>query len=436
MAAGKPLLGWVLDAVSPIKPKSTVVVVGHGAAEVVSFLPEYAIAATQAEQLGTGHATRIGVDSIEGLVDTDTVVVLYGDMPLLTTNLIGDLANLDEAEASMVTAKFANPSGYGRVVRDPSGSVSAIVEDRDCTEEQLLITEINAGVYAFRAGSLVKALSNMTNQNAQGEYYLTDVVGILTARGDKLDSVLATEQEVMGINSQDQLTEAARVLQLRTNKGLMESGVRIVDPSTTYIDEGVDVAPGALIYPGVHLEGTTAVSAGARIGPDVFVLDSNIGENATVMYSVIRGSEVGDECEVGPYASLRPGTILERGSKVGTFVETKNTTISEGAKAPHLSYLGDAIVGARANIGAGTITCNYDGYGKYPTEIGEEAFIGSATMLVAPVSIGDKAVTGAGSVITKDVEDGALAVERGEQRVIPGYAQRRETRQAATDSED
>jgi bifunctional UDP-N-acetylglucosamine pyrophosphorylase/glucosamine-1-phosphate N-acetyltransferase len=342
----------------------------------------------------------------------------------------------DGVTAKLVTAEFDDPSGYGRVMRDDSEGVVAIIEDRDLTNEQREIREINAGAYSFRAADLIDALSQISNDNAQGEYYLTDVAGILAARGDRVEPVITSPEEVVGINSQDQLAEARALLQQRTNQRLMESGVWMLDPARTYIDDTVKVAPGARIYPGVHLEGSTSVAAGAQVGPDVFAVDSTIGEDSTVWYSVMRGAEIGDNCEVGPYASLRSGTVLESGSKAGSFVETKNTTLGPGAKAPHLSYLGDAIIGARANVGAGTITCNYDGYEKHPTEIGKDAFIGSDTMLVAPVRIGDRAITGAGSVITKDIPDGALAIERNEQKNIPGYADRRAERQAAKEAED
>lgn len=367
----------------------------------------------------------------------DIIVVLYGDMPLLTSGLIGALAGLEEGEvARMVTTDLDDPAGYGRVLRDTSGDIVGVVEDRDCSDEQRLIKEINAGVYAFRAGPLVDALAGVSNDNEQGEYYLTDVVGILVAKGDKLEAVKASPQEVMGINSQDQLAEARKELQRRTNQRLMESGVWMLDPERTYIDDTVTVEPGARIYPGVHLEGSTTVGANARVGPDVFAVDSTIGPSAVVWYSVLRSAVVGEDCEVGPYASLRNGTVMERGSKIGTFVETKNTTLGEGAKASHQAYLGDATIGARSNIGAGSITCNYDGIEKHRTEIGEDAFIGSDTMLVAPVKIGDRAITGAGSVITEDVSDGALALERSGQKEIPGYAERRETRKAAKQAED
>lgn len=437
VAAGRPLVNHVISSAAALQPASVVVVVGHGADQVRALLPDGVTDALQAEQLGTGHATQIGLDALGPVDPDDVVVVLYGDTPLLTAGLLSELADLDASEsARLISAHLDDPSGYGRIVRDEGGGISGIIEDRDCTSEQREIDEINAGIYAIRAGRLVDSLKQVNNDNAQGEYYLTDVVGILADVGDTLTAVKASPQEVMGINSQDQLAAARKELQRRTNHKLMESGVEIIDPDHTYIDETVSVAPGARIYPGTHLEGQTTVGAGSRVGPDVFAVDTSIGENATVWYAVLRSARVGDECEVGPYASLRPGTVMDKASKVGTFVETKNSTLGEGAKAPHLTYLGDATVGAGANIGAGTITCNYDGYDKHPTEIGEGAFIGSDTMLVAPVKIGKGAITGAGSVITRDVDDGALAVERSDQKEIPGYAERRAARKAAEDAED
>ena len=436
VAAGRTLIGWVLEAVRPLRPASTVVVVGHGAEQVVSHLPPDVVPALQEEQLGTGHATRVGLDALGDVAPEDTIVVLYGDMPLLTNELLARLADRsDDVAARMVTSVFEDPTGYGRVIRD-GGVVVEVVEERDCDDDQRAIGEINAGAYAFRAKDLIDALGGLSNDNSQGEYYLTDVIGILVGRGERLEPVETTPEEVIGINSQDQLTEARHLLQARTNQRLMESGVWMLDPDRTYVDDTVTVEPGARIYPGVHLEGNTTVAAGAQVGPDVFVVDSSIGAGATVWYAVLRNAVVGEGCEVGPYASLRPGTVLEKGAKVGTFVETKNTTLGEGAKAPHLAYLGDATVGARSNIGAGSITCNYDGYEKHQTIIGDDVFIGSDTMLVAPVTIGDNAVTGAGSVITDDVEEGALALERTEQRDFPGYSQRRAERQAAKKTED
>jgi bifunctional UDP-N-acetylglucosamine pyrophosphorylase/glucosamine-1-phosphate N-acetyltransferase len=437
MAAGRPLIGWVLEAVRPLQPASIVVVVGHGAERVGPYLPDGVITAVQDEQLGTGHATRIGLDVLEGVAPDDTIMVLYGDMPLLDADLLLRLGGRpDEVAARMVTSIFDDPTGYGRVIRNDRGLVLGVVEERDCDEAQRSIREVNAGAYAFRAKDLIDALGGVSNQNAQGEYYLTDVIGIFVDRGERLEAVEAKPEEVVGINSQDQLAEASRLLQARTNRALMESGVWMLDPDRAYIEDTVTVEPGARIYPGVHLEGSTTVAAGARVGPDVFAIDSVIGPGATVWYSVLRGAKVGEDCEVGPYASLRPGTVMERGAKVGTFVETKNATLGEKAKAPHLTYLGDATVGARSNIGAGSITCNYDGFEKHRTVIGEDVFVGSDTMLVAPVTLGDRSVTGAGSVIVQDVAEGSLAVERTEQREIPGYSQKRAERHRAKKSED
>ncbi len=437
MAAGRPLVGWVLKTVSGLDPDTTVVVVGHGADDVERLLPDHVASAVQEEQLGTGHATSVGLSAIKDIDPDDTVVVLYGDLPLLTPDLVSDLAHREDGVAArLVVVEFEDPTGYGRVIHDGDGLVTSIVEEKDTNEEQRALRDINAGVYSFRAGDLIDALAVISNENAQGEYYLTDVIGILADRGERIEPVRAIPEEVVGINSQDQLAEARRLLQARTNQRLMESGVWMLDPERTYIDDTVTVEPGARIYPGVHLEGSTTVGAGAQVGPDVFAVDSSIGAEATVWYSVLRGAVVGEECEVGPYASLRPGSVLERGSKVGTFVETKNTTLGEKAKAPHLSYLGDASVGARSNIGAGTITCNYDGFEKHRTEIGQDVFIGSDSMLVAPLTIGDGAVIAAGSVITEDVAEGALAIERNEQKEIPGYARRRAQKRAAKKSED
>jgi bifunctional UDP-N-acetylglucosamine pyrophosphorylase/glucosamine-1-phosphate N-acetyltransferase len=437
VAAGKTLIGWVLEAVDSLEPASTVVVLGHGADAVRAHLNPNVTVAIQDEQLGTGHAASVGLDALGEVPPDDTILVLYGDMPLIGSDLLSRLADRpDDVAARMVTSVFDDPTGYGRVIRGDSGNVVEVVEERDCDEAQKAIGEINAGIYAFRAKDLIDALGGISNDNAQGEYYLTDVVGILVARGQRVHPVEATPQEVIGINSQDQLSEARALLQARTNQQLMESGVWMLDPERTYIDDTVTVEPSARIYPGVHLEGDTKVGAGAQVGPDVFARDSSIGAGSTVWYAVLRGAVVGEDCEVGPYASLRPGTVLEQGSKVGTFVETKNSTIGPGSKAPHLTYLGDATIGSRTNIGAGTITCNYDGYEKHETVIGDDVFIGSDTMLVAPVTIGDGAVTGAGSVISEDVEEGALAIERSEQREIRGYSQRRAERQAAKKAED
>jgi bifunctional UDP-N-acetylglucosamine pyrophosphorylase/glucosamine-1-phosphate N-acetyltransferase len=436
LAAGRSLVGWVTDAVAKSNPDSVVVVVGHGSDQVGAVLDPGIKIAIQSEQLGTGHATRVGLDALDGLNPDDTVVVLNGDMPLITSDLVASLVDRPAGTAALlVTSVFDDPSGYGRIIRE-NGDLVGVLEDRDCNPEQLEIPEINAGLYSFRAGDLIRALDQITSDNSQGELYITDVIGILSREDATLESVKAAPQEVIGINSQDQLADARKQLRTRINMNHLEAGVKIIDPERTYIDDTVSIEPGATIYPGVHLEGNTVVGADARIGPDVFAIDSEIGSESLVWYSVLRGAVVGENCEVGPYASLRKGTVLQDRAKLGTFVETKNSTLGEGAKANHLTYLGDATIGRGTNIGAGTVTCNYDGYEKHATTIGEDAFIGSDTMLVAPLNIGDRAITGAGSAITKDVEADALAVERSEQKNIEGYARRRAERQAAKMAEE
>ena len=432
IAAGKPMISWVLDAFAPLQADTTVVVLGHGSDVVRELIPSGVVTAVQEQQLGTGDAAAVGLGAISALDDDDTVVVAYGDMPLLGTTLLSDLARLPEdVAARMVTSVFADPTGYGRVIRTDAGAVVGIVEESDCSPAQRAISEINAGAYGFAAGDLRTALEELNSANAQGEFYLTDVVGILTRRGRRIEPVAAAPEEVVGINSQDQLAQATRLLQRRAAATLVEAGVWILDPDRTYIDPSVVVEAGARIYPGSLLEGETVVKAGARVGPDVTIVDSTIGEGSTVWYAVLRGATVGSNCEIGPFASLRPGTVIADGAKVGTFVETKNAVLGEGSKAGHLTYLGDVKVGRNTNIGAGTVTVNYDGVEKHETEIGDEVFIGSDTMLVAPVRIGDRATTGAGSVITEDVNDDALALERAEQKEIPGYSERRERRRAA-----
>ncbi len=383
----------------------------------------------QDEQLGTGHATQVAMEAI-GPAAGDTVVVLPGDTPLLTGATLRSLvaAHHGGADATIVTTELDDPSGYGRILRDADGRLVGTVEDRDADPSQLAISEVGAGVYAFRAGLLNDALEEIEPVNAQSELYLPDVIGIMAAEGRTLDAVPAPASEAAGVNSLAQLAAAAAVLRRRINAGWMEEGVWMLDPDRVYVDAGVVLSAGARLYPGVHLEGRTVVGAGAEIGPEAHVRDSHIGEDAVVRYAVLEGADVGARVSVGPFARLRPGTVLEAESKVGTFVETKKTRVGARSKVPHLSYMGDADIGEDANIGAGTITCNYDGFAKHQTKIGDRAFIGSDTMLVAPVEIGDGAFTGAGSVITKDVPAGSLAVERSQQKLIPDYAARRKRR--------
>jgi bifunctional UDP-N-acetylglucosamine pyrophosphorylase/glucosamine-1-phosphate N-acetyltransferase len=435
-AAGRTLLDWALQAIRGLDPDRTVVIVGHEAERVARTMPEWAQPVIQERQLGTGHAVTVALAALDGLTDEDTVLITYGDMPLVTSDLLRAAATARQGRvASIVTFESENPTGYGRIVRDDGGAFERVVEDKDASPEQRLITEVNAGIYAFAGVALRSALGRVATDNAQGEYYLPDVLPILIQAGEQVATVIADAMEVSGVNSQDQLADADAELRRRINRNWQQQGVWMQDPDRVYIEDSVELAPGVRLYPGVHLEGQTRVAEGAVVGPDTFVVDSTIGSGARVWYSVLRSARVGEGAEVGPYASLRPGTVLESHSKAGTFVEIKNSSVGEGAKVPHLSYIGDATVGARANVGAGSITCNYDGYEKHQTVIGEGAFIGSDTMLVAPVVVGPGAVTGAGSVITRDVVAGALAVERSHQEEIPGYAARREERHRAKASE-
>jgi bifunctional UDP-N-acetylglucosamine pyrophosphorylase/glucosamine-1-phosphate N-acetyltransferase len=359
---------------------------------------------------GTGDAVRVGLDA--GIVD-GTVLVAPGDAPLLTTETLKAL--LDEHEASgagatVLTADMPDATGYGRVIRGAGSDIARIVEDRDATAEERAVREINGGVYAFDVAALLDVIGAVDNDNAQGEYYLGDVLALMGDRGLSVAAFKTTHQELAGVNSRAQLAEAGAELRRRTALHWMSEGVTIVDPATTLIDASVEIGRDATIHPFTFLEGATVVGAGAEIGPQTRLVDTRVDEGATVTFSVVRGSVVGPDASVGPFASLRPGTRLDRGARAGTFVETKNTTIGEGSKANHLAYLGDAEIGRGANVGAGTITCNWDGRAKHPTVIEDEAYIGSDTMLVAPVHIGKRAATGAGSVVRGDVPDEALAV--------------------------
>jgi len=426
--AGRPLVSWVLDAVGELDPAEIVVVIGHEADLVREALPDGVTVVVQSEQLGTGHAVMVAVEAM-GDVSDDTLVVLPGDMPLIRPGSLGSLlAAHGDAAATLLTARLDDPTGYGRVVRDGE-RVVAIVEERDADERGRAISEVALSTYAFDGGRLTEALRRIGRGNSQGEYYLTDVVALLADAG--VGAVTAADPaDVQGVNSHDQLAAAAAEMRRRINLELMQSGVWMQDPARVYVDAGCVVEAGARLYPGVHLEGSTRVAAGATVGPEVFAADSVIGEGSRVWYAVLRGAEVGSGVEVGPYASLRPGSMLHDRSKVGTFVETKQTIVGRGSKVPHLSYLGDATIGEDSNIGAGTITCNYDGYRKHATVIGDRVFIGSDTMLVAPIEVGDEAYTGAGSTVTKDVAPGSLAVERSPQREVPNYAARRAAREA------
>ncbi len=424
--AGRSMVRWVVEAARSVGADQIMVVVGHGADLVVEDLPDDVQTCLQAEQLGTGHAVQIAVAALGDVAD-DTVLVLSGDTPLLKGESLIPLVEAFEEEqlaAALVSAVMDDPTGYGRVLRNEAGELVGIVEHKDATDSQLTVNEINAGIYAFKGGHLVDALNNLTNDNAQGEYYLTDVIESFARQGLAMAGIEADLDQIAGVNSQTHLADANEVMRRRIAVGWMESGVWIQDPAQVFISAEAVIEPGARIFAGVHLVGSCVVGSEAQIGPDVFADNSRFGSRSAVSYSVVRDSVVGEAVMVGPYASLRSGVVLESGSKAGTFVEMKNTTLGAGSTVAHLSYMGDASIGPDSNVGAGAITCNYDGVDKHRTEIGARVLIGSDTMLVAPITIGDDAMTGAGSTISRNVPPGALGVERSAQREIPGYADR------------
>jgi bifunctional UDP-N-acetylglucosamine pyrophosphorylase/glucosamine-1-phosphate N-acetyltransferase len=424
-AAGRPLLAWVVDAARDAGCSKILIVVGHGAEQVKETIQGDDIGwVLQAEQRGTGHALA----QVEGQVDgAATLLVLSGDVPLLTPATIDRLANLSEggAEAgwgSMATAELDDPGSLGRVITTADGELDRIVEARDATPDERSVRRINAGLYALPAPEIFGFLSRLTTRNAQGELYLTDAVTNAAREGRPIRLVpLADPNEALGVNNRAELAQVHRFLVDRHLHGLMESGVTILEPERTTIEPQVRIGADTVIHPGTMLLGRTEIGAGCVLHQGAWIRDSRIGEGVTIEpYSVLDGADVGDGCRVGPFARLRPASRLLRKARVGNFVEVKSSVLGEGTKVGHLSYVGDATVGDGANLGAGVITCNYDGVRKNPTEIGRGAFIGSDTMLVAPVRVGDGAMTAAGSVITKNVPDGALAVGRVRQKNLAG----------------
>ncbi len=428
--AGRAMVSWVLDAVAAAGPDRVVVVIGHEAETVEALLPDDVTAVVQDRQLGTGHATQVALAELQPAAD-DVVLVLPGDAPLVKPDDLQALLDRHRAAgaaATLLTAELDDPTGYGRVLRAPDGSVTALVEHGDAASDELEVREVTSSIYAFAAGPLTSALQRLEAHDVQGELDLTDVVGLLAGESAPLAAEIAAAEDVAGVDSQEQLAAAARVLRRRINAAWMREGVGLVDPDAVYIDAEVILSAGARIYPGVHLEGATSVATGAEIGPDCHVRDSRIGEDAVVRYAVLDGVVVEARAQVGPYASLRAGTVLGPEAKAGTFVEMKKTTVGPRSKVPHLSYMGDATIGEDSNVGAGSITCNWDGDDKHPTHIGDRVKIGSDTMLVAPLAIGDDAYTGAGSVISRNVAPGSLAVERSPQKEVRDYAARRRLR--------
>ncbi|SDG76387.1 bifunctional UDP-N-acetylglucosamine diphosphorylase/glucosamine-1-phosphate N-acetyltransferase GlmU [Desulfosporosinus hippei] len=413
--AGKTLVEHVLDMVGKVGVNRPLVIVGHGRESVEACINNRAEIVIQTEQLGTGHAVLQAMPYVE---DDQTVLVLSGDQPLLRSETLNALVELHQAQgasATVLTAFIEQPFGYGRIIKKGVDLVR-IVEEKDASPEEREIKEINTGTYCFKGSALKAALSKITTQNAQGEYYLTEVFDIFLKNQEKILTYSTTSSyEALGINSRGQLAEAEAIVRKSILDYWMAEGVTIVDPSSTFIGIDVELAQDVTILPFTRLLGKTVIEEDAVIGPQTTIDDCIVRCGAAVTYTVARDSEIGEGCNIGPFSYLRPGTKLGPGVKIGDFVEIKNSWIEAGAKVPHLSYIGDAHVGKSANIGAGTITCNYDGVNKHPTKIGDHAFIGSNTNLVAPVEVGEYAVTGAGSTVTKNVPAKALVVERSQQ---------------------
>jgi bifunctional UDP-N-acetylglucosamine pyrophosphorylase / glucosamine-1-phosphate N-acetyltransferase len=440
-AAGLPLICHVLAAMAPLPLARRIVVASKGLNQIQAAISDHRLSegvhfAMQGAAMGTADAVRVG---LEGLGDTSpTVMVVQGATPLIETDtlyLMLETHRSTGAAATLLTASVHDPTGYGRVVRNGDGSVTRIVEERDATDEERRIHEVNGGVYIFDGRALSDVLGKVDRENAQREYYLTDVVELLLDRDGVITAVETDSEEVRGVKNRSQLAYVSGLLRHRVCERWMAEGVSIVDPRTTYIDTTVVIERDATIHPFTFLEGDTFISEGAEVGPQVRIVDSSVGPGATVTFAVVRGSTIGPEAIVGPFASLRPGNTLERRAKIGTFVEAKSSTIGEGSKASHLAYLGDAELGRGVNVGAGTITCNWDGREKHKTVIDDDAYISSDTMLVAPAHIGKRAATGAGAVVRGDVPDDALAVGIPA-RVIEGKGDRMGRKRPPAELED
>ena len=431
---GRSLLSHSLHAAAGVHPEHLVAVVGHQRDQVAPAVEQIAEQmhveirqAVQEEQNGTGHAVQVGLSAIP---DFDgTVVVTNGDVPLLTPETLQALVEKHEQERAAVTVlslEFDNPTGYGRIIRGEAGDVLEIVEEKDATDEQRKVREVNSGVFAFDAAVLRNALERVTPDNAQGEFYITDVLGIARGDGLRVTAFQAPDaRELAGVNDRVQLAEAGKELNRRLVEKAMRGGATVIDPATTWIGVEVEIGRDVVIHPNTQLWGSTVIGDGAQIGPDTTLTDMEVGARAKVVRTQGELGVIGEEATVGPFTYIRPGTDLGARGKLGGFVEAKNAKIGEGSKVPHLTYIGDATVGKHSNIGASSVFANYDGINKHHTTIGDYCRTGSDTMFVAPVTIGDGAYTGAGTVVTEDVPPGALAIKEGRQRNIDGWVEER-----------
>jgi bifunctional UDP-N-acetylglucosamine pyrophosphorylase/glucosamine-1-phosphate N-acetyltransferase len=427
--AGRPMVAHVLDATLALRPKQLITVVGHQAEQVKTSLSDYPVDfVLQKEQRGTGHAVRKAVAAMK-LKSRGLMLILNGDLPTLRPSTLRSLVSRHKrsgAALTVLTARLEDASGYGRILRGARGGIAGIVEDRDATKEQLGLREINVGIYCADPAKLIPLLKKLRPNNAQGEIYLTDAVHRLIHMGEKVVAVCHNDaEEVLGVNTRTELALASRTVYGRKARELQNSGVTILSPERTWVDPRAKIGRDTVLYPDVLLEGSVTIGEDCIVRSGTRIADSTLGSHVEIKdHSVITESVIADKVQVGPFAHLRPGTRLDTGSKVGNFVETKKSRLRAGVKASHLSYLGDADIGEESNIGAGTITCNYDGVNKHRTVLGKKVFIGSDSQLVAPVTLGDGAYVGAGSTITKDVPAGALAVGRGRQFNKEGWVAR------------
>ncbi|HAO94185.1 MAG: UDP-N-acetylglucosamine diphosphorylase/glucosamine-1-phosphate N-acetyltransferase [Deltaproteobacteria bacterium GWB2_55_19] len=430
--AGKPMLFYPLAIMEELKAGRVAIVIGHGADDVKAAFPSKKIGfILQKEQLGTGHAVATALKSLSGF--SGDVLVLSGDVPLITKETVSAFLKLHRAGGrnrpaiSLITMALDAPKGYGRVVRDEERAVVRIVEDKDCTPVERHINEVNSGIYIFRSDFLFTAIKKIGRDNAQGEYYLPDLIALAIAKGLKVKALTLSEpEEVMGINNRVELARAASVMRLRINESLMMGGVTIIDPDRTYIDYGVKIGADTVVYPGAHIKGGSIIGESVVIEEGARIMDSRIGAGTAIKgYSIVEDSVVGENVQIGPFGRLRPGNVIGDKARIGNFVEVKKSRIGKGSKINHLSYIGDAVIGESVNIGAGTITCNYDGVHKHRTTIEDNAFIGSDSQLVAPVTIGRGAYVGSGTTVTKDVPPDALVVTRAKERVIEGWAKKK-----------
>lgn len=423
---GKPMIDHVIDSVAATGIKNIIVVVGHKAEEVKECIKADVRYVTQEEQHGTGHAVMCAEDFIK---DSSTTLIVPGDNPLISEETLSSLISYHmqhKLSGTILTADFDDPFGYGRIIRDSSGNVEKIVEHKDASEDERLIKEINSSMYCFDTKALIDSLKKIKNDNVQGEYYLTDVIGIMKFRGLCVGAFKVKDPcEVIGVNSRMQLAEAAKAMRGRVLGALMEQGVTIIDPDRTYIDRDVAIGIDTVIYPGTIIEGSTKIGEDCIIGPNSRIVDSTIHDDVEVNNSVVLQSEIKSGTHVGPFAYIRPESIIGRNVKIGDFVEVKKSTIGDGTKASHLTYIGDSEVGRNVNFGCGTITVNYNGKIKSKTIIGDNVFIGCNTNLVAPVKVNDDSYIAAGSTITDEVPEGALAIARERQVNKEGWVEKK-----------